>query len=226
VLQVEGVVISGDQRGRLLGFPTANVAVPGHQWRDGVWAGTVQIDPAANGPVHLAAVSVGHRPTYYGKNGVRLLEAHLLGFSGDLYGRRVLVTLHVRLRPQRRYADSHELVDQLHRDVTDTRTWASRNGCTQPPTTSTAATTQPATSGRRYPVRKKQQRNPEALEQKQEQRNRKRETLIGETVLELRRQGHPLTHDLVARHTGLPLGFLRSRYPTPETLVAATHQPH
>src|SRR3712207_6768045 len=56
VLQVEGVVISGDQRGRLLGFPTANVAVPGHHWRDGVWAGTVQIDPAANGPVHLAAV--------------------------------------------------------------------------------------------------------------------------------------------------------------------------
>lgn len=126
-LLVEGVVEHGDERGRLLGFPTANVAVPPHGLRDGVWAGTVQLDPLADGtggPVHVAAVSVGHRPTYYGKDGERLLEANLLDFEGDLYGRTVLVRLHVRLRPQRRYAGSAELVDQLRRDVADTRRWA------------------------------------------------------------------------------------------------------
>lgn len=126
-LLVEGVVEHGDERGRLLGFPTANVAVPPHGLRDGVWAGTVQLDPlpdGTGGPVHVAAVSVGHRPTYYGRDGERLLEANLLDFDGDLYGRTVLVRLHVRLRPQRRYAGSAELVDQLVRDVADTRQWA------------------------------------------------------------------------------------------------------
>ncbi|MFI7495320.1 riboflavin kinase [Kocuria sp. M4R2S49] len=226
VLQVEGVVIPGDQRGRLLGFPTANVAVAAHQWRDGVWAGTVQIDPAVNGPVHVAAVSVGHRPTYYGKNGPRLLEAHLLDFSGDLYGRRVLVRLHVRLRPQRRYPGSKELTEQLHTDVIDTRAWASGDGHTHSRATPEAASTQPTRSGRRYPVRKKQRHSPEDVKQRQEQRNQKRETLIGAAVLGLSRQGHPLTYDLVAQRTGLPLGFLRSRYPTPETLMATAQQAH
>lgn len=128
-LTVEGVVEHGDERGRLLGFPTANVAVPEHGLRDGVWAGTVQVDPAGEGPdcggpVHVAAVSVGHRPTYYGKDGDRLLEANLLDFDGDLYDRRVLVRLHARLRPQRRFSGSSELVEQVRRDVADTRAWA------------------------------------------------------------------------------------------------------
>ncbi|WP_432547251.1 riboflavin kinase [Kineococcus sp. SYSU DK004] len=128
LLHVEGVVEHGDERGRLLGFPTANVAVPEHGLRDGVWAGTVQVDPATGGPVHVAAVSVGHRPTYYGRDGQRLLEAHLLDFDGDLYERTVLVRLHERLRPQRRYAGSSELVEQLRLDVAATRAWALRAG--------------------------------------------------------------------------------------------------
>ena len=126
VLHVEGVVEHGDQRGRLLGFPTANIGVPEHGLRDGVWAGTVQIEH--DGPVHVAAVSVGHRPTYYGKDGDRLLEANLLDFTGDLYDRTVIVRLHVRLRPQRRFSGSAELVDQMQRDVADTRAWAVREG--------------------------------------------------------------------------------------------------
>ncbi|PRY18318.1 riboflavin kinase [Kineococcus rhizosphaerae] len=128
---VTGVVVPGDQRGRLLGFPTANVAVPHHALQDGVWAGTVLLDPAPDGTpgtLHVAAVSVGHRPTYYGKDGERLLEANLLDFDGDLYGRRVQIDLHVRLRPQRRYSGSTELVEQLHRDVQDTRRWAHETG--------------------------------------------------------------------------------------------------
>ena len=128
VLEVLGAVEHGDERGRLLGFPTANVAVPEHGLRDGVWAGTVQVDPAEGGPVHVAAVSIGHRPTYYGKDGERLLEGHLLDFEGDLYDRTVLVRLHVRLRPQRAYAGSAALVDQLQLDVAATRDWARREG--------------------------------------------------------------------------------------------------
>jgi len=128
VLHVEGVVEHGDERGRLLGFPTANIGVPEHGLRDGVWAGTVQIDPQHDGPVHVAAVSIGHRPTYYGKDGDRLLEANLLDFTGDLYDKKVLVRLHVRLRPQRRFSGSAELVDQMQVDIADTRTWAVTEG--------------------------------------------------------------------------------------------------
>ncbi len=122
-----GIVVHGDQRGRLLGFPTANVAVPLHALKDGVWAGTVLLTPGPDGSTgtsHVAAVSVGHRPTYYGKDGERLLEANLLDFDGDLYGRSLRVDLHVRLRPQRRCTGSTELVELLRRDVLETRHWA------------------------------------------------------------------------------------------------------
>ncbi|MFF0903413.1 UNVERIFIED_CONTAM: riboflavin kinase [Kocuria sp. CPCC 205316] len=220
VWQVEGTVVTGDRRGRLLGFPTANVAVPDQPWRDGVWAATVQIDPARSGPVHLAAVSVGRRPTYYGRDGVRLLEAHLLDFAGDLYGHTVLVRLHERLRPQRRYSASKELVEQLHRDVAGARAWASREDVARTPDASPGARGHgTAGGGRRRPVRKKRRLSPEDVQHLQERRHRKREQLIGATVLDLSRQGQPPTHDLVARRTGLPLAFLRSRYPTAEMLA-------
>ncbi|PRY11201.1 riboflavin kinase [Kineococcus rhizosphaerae] len=130
-LRIEGVVEHGDERGRLLGFPTANVAVPPHALKDGVWAGTVLLDPGPDGTpgtLHVAAVSVGHRPTYYGKDGERLLEANLLDYDGDLYGRTLRIDLHVRLRPQRRCTGSTELVELLRRDVQDTRRWARDTG--------------------------------------------------------------------------------------------------
>lgn len=123
VLQVRGTVEHGDQRGRLLGFPTANVALPGDGPADGVWAATVQVDPVHDGPVHMAAVSVGRRPTYYA-DGVRLLEAFLLDVSLDLYDREVLVSLHRHLRPQLAFSGSADLVAQMHRDVAATREWA------------------------------------------------------------------------------------------------------
>lgn len=219
--EVEGTVAAGDRRGRLLGFPTANVAVPDQPWRDGVWAATVQLDPDRSGPVHLAAVSVGRRPTYYGRDGERLLEAHLLDFTGDLYGRTVLVRLHERLRPQRRYAGSTELVEQLHRDVTGVRAWASRRDDGRSPGSSPGAPEQGAAGGgRRRPVRRKRRLSPEEVQHLLERRHRKREELIGATVLDLSRQGRRPTHDLVARRTGLPVDFLRSRYPTAEMLAA------
>ena len=121
-VQLTGLVEHGDARGRELGYPTANVPVQDRKIRDGVWVGTVCVDPEGLGPSFAAAVSVGHRPTYYRK-GTRLMEAHLLDFSGDLYGRSVLVTLHCYIRPQRKFRGTEELVDQIRRDVACVRSW-------------------------------------------------------------------------------------------------------
>jgi riboflavin kinase/FMN adenylyltransferase len=112
--EVEGVVVTGEARGGTLGFPTANLdvrpelAVPGN----GIYAG------AAAG--HRAAVSIGTNPHYGGRE--RRVEAFLLDFSGDLYGRRLLVELWQRLRDERAFADEGELIAQIGRDVEATRT--------------------------------------------------------------------------------------------------------
>src|SRR5690349_13767408 len=90
-IRFRGVVEHGDARGREIGFPTANISLAHDGIPDGVWVGTVRIDPEAGGKTYLAAVSMGRRPTYYRK-GIRLLEAHLLDFNGDMYGRTVEVT--------------------------------------------------------------------------------------------------------------------------------------
>jgi riboflavin kinase/FMN adenylyltransferase len=121
--RIEGVVEHGDARGRTIGFPTANISVPDGHIRDGVWAGTVQLGSGPGGRCHPAAISVGRRPTYYSK-GVRLLEAHLLDYTGVLYGRTVLVTLHVYLRPQRRFRGTGELVAQIQEDIECVRLWS------------------------------------------------------------------------------------------------------
>ena len=84
---VEGIVEHGDQRGRVLGFPTANVVIDSDVATDGVWAGIAEVDGAS----YVAVVSVGRRATFYGCGGIRLLEAHLLDFAGDLYDRRIMV---------------------------------------------------------------------------------------------------------------------------------------
>jgi riboflavin kinase/FMN adenylyltransferase len=100
----------------LLGFPTANVELPESASLppDGVYGGRFR---RADGTTHLAAVSVGTRPTYYAEHGRRLVEAYLLDFEGDLYGEQVSVELVWRLRGQERFASSHDLVDQMGRDV-------------------------------------------------------------------------------------------------------------
>ena len=128
VAVVEGRVQPGDRRGRELGFPTANVHSPDAVRLDGVYAAILQVDPTADGESYVAAVSVGHRATYYGRDGLRLLEAHLLDFDGDLYGRHVRIEVHDRLRLQQKYADDRALAHQLRVDVEDTRSWASAHG--------------------------------------------------------------------------------------------------
>ncbi|HVX17788.1 MAG TPA: bifunctional riboflavin kinase/FAD synthetase [Acidimicrobiales bacterium] len=118
--EVRGVVEHGDKRGRDWGFPTANIALPDSTALpdDGVYAGWY-VRP--DGSVHPAALSLGRRPTVYADHGLRLLEAHLLDFDGDLYGEAAHVRFVRRLRGQERYDDIADLVAQMHRDVDDTR---------------------------------------------------------------------------------------------------------
>ncbi|GHB56710.1 riboflavin kinase [Streptomyces viridiviolaceus] len=121
-LIVTGVVRRGDGRGRLLGFPTANIVLDPGTHRHGVWSALVV---TADGRRWPAAVSIGRRSTFYGRDGQLLLEAHLLDVEGlDLYGEEISVHLCERIRPQRRFADVDDLKDQLARDVHHSRSWA------------------------------------------------------------------------------------------------------
>jgi riboflavin kinase/FMN adenylyltransferase len=114
--EVRGVVERGDQRGRELGFPTANVAVRERIClpADGVFAGTY-VDE--EGVEHLAAISLGRRPTVYEESAMLLLEAHLLDFDGDLYGQRARVRFRRRLRGQKRFESVDDLIAQMALDV-------------------------------------------------------------------------------------------------------------
>jgi riboflavin kinase / FMN adenylyltransferase len=111
---VEGTVVKGDQRGRELGFPTANLvpddrlAIPGH----GVYAAFANGVPAA--------VNVGVRPTFASGRGV-LIETYLIDHDEDLYDKTLRVAFVERLRGEHAYSDVDELVAQMHRDVDDAR---------------------------------------------------------------------------------------------------------
>jgi riboflavin kinase / FMN adenylyltransferase len=111
---VEGTVVKGDQRGRDLGFPTANIipddrlAIPGH----GVYAAFADGVPAA--------VNVGVRPTFESGRGV-LIETYLIDHEEDLYGKTLRVAFVERLRGERAYPKVDELIAQMHRDVEDAR---------------------------------------------------------------------------------------------------------
>jgi len=107
-------VVVGDQRGRKLGFPTANVAIGTDvDLADGVYAGFVEL---SDGERRRAAISVGRRPHYY-EAGERLVEAHLLDFDGDLYGEMIRVVIGQLVREQRSFATEDELVEQIASDV-------------------------------------------------------------------------------------------------------------
>lgn len=137
--RLDGIVVHGDHRGRELGFPTANLsfdalaAVPA----DGVYAGrVVLLDAGAlvgaaldrswpagaiSGPAHLgiAAISVGTNPTFDGRE--RRIEAHILDFDGDLYGRRVGVEFTRRLRGMLRFDGIPALIAQMRHDCEQAR---------------------------------------------------------------------------------------------------------
>jgi riboflavin kinase/FMN adenylyltransferase len=118
--QVRGVVTAGDRRGRELGFPTANVALPAAIAlpADGVFAGWYMRPDGLHRP---AALSLGRRPTFYQQAELSLLEAYLLDFEGDLYGEAARVEFVAHLRGQTRFGSVEDLVDQMARDVATTR---------------------------------------------------------------------------------------------------------
>jgi riboflavin kinase/FMN adenylyltransferase len=118
--EARGVVVEGDRRGRELGYPTANVAVPGRCClpADGIYAGTFV---GAEGVERATAISLGRRPTFYDAAESSLLEAYVLDFDGDLYGQTVKVRFVARLRGEQRFDSVDELVAQIDRDVQATR---------------------------------------------------------------------------------------------------------
>lgn len=114
----EGRVVTGDRRGgALLGYPTANldigpaVLVPAN----GVYAVKVYVD----GEAYLGVANIGTKPTFQGK--VRNIEVHLLDFYQNLYGRQIMVKFIRRLREERRFMTSSDLVKQIERDISETR---------------------------------------------------------------------------------------------------------
>jgi riboflavin kinase/FMN adenylyltransferase len=118
--QVTGTVVGGDRRGRDLGFPTANLALPPRKVTPGVgvYAGRADV----NGDSFLAAINVGVRPTF--GTGKLVVEAHLIDFDHNIYGETISVFLDRFLRPEVAFADVAELVDQIGRDVAEVRSLA------------------------------------------------------------------------------------------------------
>jgi riboflavin kinase / FMN adenylyltransferase len=111
--EVDGTVVSGDARGGTLGFPTANLRTD-----PGLLVPAFGIYAGAAGE-HRAAISIGVNPHYGGAE--RRIEAYLLDFAGDLYGKRLVVELWERLRDERAFESEADLVAQIAADVAATR---------------------------------------------------------------------------------------------------------
>ncbi|MGH2448126.1 MAG: bifunctional riboflavin kinase/FAD synthetase [Chloroflexota bacterium] len=114
---LRGEVVKGFGRGKEMGFPTANLKMPEHQLvpATGIYAGRTIVDDEPK----LAAVSIGYNPVFGNEH--LAVEAHLLDFQGDLYGRTLEVQLLHRLREERSFSDVDALVAQIERDVEETR---------------------------------------------------------------------------------------------------------
>ena len=110
-IDIEAEVIHGKKIGRALGFPTANMSMVGYEGVErGVYLSRVVID----GKSYKAMSNVGIRPSVGGKE--LLLETHVLDFSGDLYGRKLCITLVEKIRDEKRFASIGDLKEQLIRD--------------------------------------------------------------------------------------------------------------
>ena len=120
------IVRHGTQRGRLLGFPTANLLPESHKLlpADGVYAVQVSIndpisDVASSSPVYNGVVNIGVRPTFDGKE--RVVEVHLLDVQPDLYDKRITIDFIARLRSEQRFANIDALKSQIANDVQQAR---------------------------------------------------------------------------------------------------------
>lgn len=111
--ELGGQVVEGDKRGRAIGFPTANIAIPPDRQLPGrgVYAGIAKVGE----DVYQAAINVGSRPTFDGQG--TTIEAHLLDYSGDLYGRFLAISFKARLREEVRFDGVEALTRQIRLDV-------------------------------------------------------------------------------------------------------------
>jgi riboflavin kinase/FMN adenylyltransferase len=118
--EVRGTVVTGDQRGRTIGFPTANVQIPNGMCMpsDGVYAG---LYTRPDGSEHATAINLGRRPTFYANQEASLLEAYLMDFSGDLYGEAASVKFLAFLRSEKQFSGIDELKQQLQHDIEHAR---------------------------------------------------------------------------------------------------------
>lgn len=110
-MKIHGIVIKGQQLGRKLGFPTANIDAEGLQIANGVYASTVEI----NEHLYRAMSNVGIRPSVDGKR--RLLETYIFDFDGDLYGTCLEVELGAKIRDEQKFASVDELKERLYIDA-------------------------------------------------------------------------------------------------------------
>ena len=118
---VRGRVAQGEQRGRGLGFPTANLDPENEVLpAPGVYAGRVHVIDEPGGRGHAGVTNVGTRPTFEDAGRV-VVEAHLIDFEGDLYGRRLEVSFEHHLRPEQKFASVDALREQIRADVEDAR---------------------------------------------------------------------------------------------------------
>lgn len=118
--RIEGPVVGGEQRGRLLGYPTANMSIEGlHPPRFGVYAVLVDVAEGPHAGHYMGAASLGVRPQF----GVNMpnLETYLLDFAGDLYGTHMSVALVEFLRPEAAFESVEALVAQMQTDVARAR---------------------------------------------------------------------------------------------------------
>ncbi len=120
---LRGTVVHGDERGRELGFPTANLAFAYRPVLPalGIYLGRVHVPERAVGPSHPALVSVGVRPTFH-DDGRVLVEVYLLDWDGDLYDAVLDVEIEARLRPELRFDSAEALVAQMQKDEEEART--------------------------------------------------------------------------------------------------------
>ncbi len=108
---IEGIVIGGNRLGRKLGFPTANIAIGNDvSIENGVYSSKVYVE----GEEYCAMTNVGIRPSVDGSK--RLLETHLFGFKGLLYGLKLRVELYEKVRDERRFDSVEELRQQIMQD--------------------------------------------------------------------------------------------------------------
>lgn len=116
---ITGLVVGGKHLGRTLGFPTANIALR-HPSKLVPEQGVYICTASAQGRIYKAMVNIGRRPTVDTPEAEQTIEAHLLGFDGDLYGKEVTLQFYRRLRPEMRFPSIDALAARLEADRIET----------------------------------------------------------------------------------------------------------